>query len=285
MYQESSIKIITVDKNQAEDFLKMNVFESQRPLSLKHVKKLEREINEGTFRIGEIATAVEHYNDNKKVLVNGQHQLMAIRSTGKKIKAVYEIYDVFTPGDLSLLFRKFDNNYVRTLGQKSVVEARSLGVDWPNKTISLLTSGLRYKLGDPDGKRGADFAIEELKNNLKVGDFINTLFSETDDRPYHLMRGPVVHAILLTYEKSQTDSNVFWRQVRDGEGLKKSDPSKCLRDFLLGTSVGFGRGVADVKKVSLHEMTAKCVTAWNAFRKGTNTDLKYYSTKPIPKAV
>lgn len=286
MFQEQSTKIIWIDKKQAEEFLSLNTFTGQRTKSIKHAKKLANEIENGTFRIGEIATAIAHFNGNKKVLMNGQHQLEAVIITGKKIKAVYEIYDVFTPEDLSLLFRKFDNNLIRTLGQKSLVEARALDIDWPVKTISLLTSGIRYKYGDVDGKSGiADFSVDEFKNHLKVGEFMNKLFNDVEKKPVHLMRGPVAHAIMITWEKSQSDSEIFWKQVRDGDGLKRTDPAKVIRDFLLSSSVGFGQGAKGIRKVSLHEMTSKCITAWNAFRKGTNTDLKYYSDKPVPKAL
>jgi len=283
MFTENSTKIIMVDKQQAADFLKLNTFESQRKINTNHLKKLEREIEGGTFRVGEIATAIKHYNGGEKVLINGQHQAQAIINTGTKIKAVYEVYDVFTPTDLSLLFRKFDNNFVRTLGQKSIVEAKALGVPWSNKVISLMTSAVRYKTGPYI--KFTDSAIDDLRHYLKVGDFVNSLFEESEKLPMHLTRGPVVHAILLTWEKSQSDTERFWKLVRDGESLKKSDPAFSLRDYLLTTSVGVGRGVSDTKRASQHEMVSKCVTAWNAYRKGTKTDLKYYSIKPIPKAV
>jgi len=282
MFQENSIKIITVDPNQAKDFLELNTFPSQRRLNPRHVKKLEKEITEGTFRIGEIATAVEQFNGNKKVLMNGQHQLHAIINTGKKIKAVYEIYDVFTPTDLSLLFRKFDNNAIRTLSQKALVEARALDVNWSSRIISLVISSIQYKT---KAIQLTDSSIDSFKNYLKVGDFINSILTASEPMPKHMMRGPVGHAMMLTYEKSQGDSLIFWSKVRDGEGLNKSDPAKTLRDFLMSTSVGYGRGASDIKLASIHEMTSKCITSWNAFRKGTKTDLKYYSMKPIPKAL
>ena len=284
MYQETSSKLIYVGPHQAEEFLKLNTFPAQRALNQRHVQKLENEMNEGTFNIGSIATAAERYADFVKVMVNGQHQCHAVINTGKQIKVVYQVYDVFSPRDLSLLFRKFDNNFVRTLAQKSLVEARALDMDWPPKIVSLITSGIRYKTEPGSGKKAAgDVAIEELQNHLKVGEFIRRLFVGADKKPRHLMRGPVVHAIMLTWEKSQGDTLTFWTQVRDGEGLKKADPSMILRDFLMTTSVGYGQGLKDVKLVSMHEMVSKCVTAWNAFRKGARTDLKYYSSKPIPR--
>lgn len=282
MFKEQSTKIIWVDPVQAKEFLKLNTFEGQRKINPRHVKKLEKEIMDGTFRVAEIATAVEHFNGRNKVLMNGQQTCTAIINTGKKVKALYEVYDTFTPSDVSLLFRKFDNNFVRTLGQKALVEARSLGINWPFKTISLVTTGIRYYLGY-DSKQ--DLVVDEFKRFTKVGDFMNRLFTEIEPQPKHLMRGPVAHAMMLTWDKSQSDSAAFWTQVRDGEGLRRSDPAKVLRDFLMSKKVAFGKGTADYKPVSMHEMTAKCITAWNAFRKNTKTDLKYYSNKPIPKAI
>jgi hypothetical protein len=281
MFKEISTKIIYLDPLLAEEMLNLNTFECQRRINEKHVRKLGIEIENGTFRVGEIATAVKRYNGNAKVLINGQHQCHAVLNTGKEIKVVFENYDVFDPLDLSLLFRKFDNHFQRTIGQKSIVEARALGISWTNRIVSLVTAAICYK----NNFKTADMTIDALRHYLKVGDFVNNLFHQSENLPRHLMRGPVVHAIMLTWEKSQSDSDKFWKQVRDGENLKKSDPTFMLRDYLLSTSVGYGSGAKDARKASSHEMTSKSIAAWNAFRRNGKTDLKYYSVKPIPKAV
>jgi hypothetical protein len=80
---------------------------------------------------------------------------------------------------------------------------------------------------------------------------------------------------------------MFWKQVRDGEGLTRSMPSHKFREYLMTHNYGVGRGTqgAPGHVVSFHEMVSKGVTAWNAFRKGKTTDLKYFPGKPIPEAL
>lgn len=72
--------------------------------------------------------------------------------------------------------------------------------------------------------------------------------------------------------------------VRDGEGLKRSMPAFRLREYLLTVNVG-SKGRAYKRLVTSREMLAKSITAWNAYRRGESTELKYYNEKPIPKAV
>jgi hypothetical protein len=92
----------------------------------------------------------------------------------------------------------------------------------------------------------------------------------------HLSRRAIVAAMMVTAEKNKEAARKFWTDVRDGE-MKKGDPSRTLRDFLIGYSVDRGRGSQYSKKATEREMYRKCLVGWNAFRKGTTTALKVFN--------
>jgi hypothetical protein len=289
MFKEISTKKIVVDHKKAEELLAINTLLDQRPKSKSHISNLARKMQDGSFRIGDIAVVTLKYDHDKMILINGQHQCEAVLSNGcKQFNAILESFEVETPEDLSLLFRQFDNYPMRTIRDNARIEANALGLDWPSKIVSLVVTGLSYKEGLMGSKavNNREQKIEKLKQYIKFGDFLHALLVLNTPSPYppHLSRGPVVHAMILTFEKSQSESEKFWTLVRDGEGLKKSMPAHKIRDFLMTTSVNFGYGAGDRKKSSFHEMTSKCITAWNAYRKNQSTDLKYYASKDIPRA-
>jgi len=165
------------------------------------------------------------------------------------------------------------------------VEMDSLALDWPAKIGSLVVGAAAH------GKNfTANQKVELLKHHQKFGKFLYRLIGISENggnvalEASHMRRLPVVYAILQTFTKSQDASDTFWRQVRDGEGLRRSMPTYKLRNYLLTHNYGFGRGALGVKVSTFHEMTSKCITAWNAYRKGVATDLKYYISKEIPKS-
>ena len=64
--------------------------------------------------------------------------------------------------------------------------------------------------------------------------------------------------------------------------------SQKLRNYLMDTVTGRGQsfnGSARSDISSNREVYVKCIHAWNAYRRGKNTDLKYHAQSPIPKAV
>jgi hypothetical protein len=128
-----------------------------------------------------------------------------------------------------------------------------------------------------------------MKKYIAEGNSIFEIFSAVTTPEFkHLYRGPVVAAMIVTFKKCSADAEVFWEEVRDGENLKGSSPSLKLRNYLLSTTISFGRGVNAPSlnaAVSFREMYSKCIIVWNAYRRGDSTQLKFYADKEIPKAV
>jgi hypothetical protein len=287
MFQLIRRKIEKVGVDEAETFLTHNDYEGQRPLRRAHVATLVEQMAGGTFTLGHIAVARQGWNGGGWLLANGQHQCNAVLEVGEPIQAVVEEYDCKTPEDFSRLYRTFDNNAVRSLSEIALPEARSLKLQWSRKFIGILLAGISFIEGHAGIHKSK--RVEFLKKYIREGNCIYELFhSYTFPEYRHIARGPVVSAMIVTFRKDAADAETFWAEVRDGERLAASNPSFKLRNYLLTSTVGIGRGVSAPSlnaAVSYREMYGKCIVAWNAFRRGDPTALKFYADKPLPKAI
>lgn len=290
MYKMIETKIIDVGPKLAEKYLECNTYAGQRPIREKRLSQLVKEMEEGTFRTGQIAITHLKYNDNQgnqKILVNGQHVSKAILIAGKMEKVNIEIFECYDPEDTALLFRKFDNGGTRSFQDMLRAESVALNIEWSPRISNLIASAASIK----EGKQFSDKQekTELLKKYLNFGKFLSNLFSvrERGTDISHLVRIPVVYPILMTFEKCQENSHKFWSSVRDGENLKTNMPEYKLFRYLTRVCVASGRGASSnhFRIASQHEIISKCIHAWNAFRRGDTTDLKYYSQSPIPKAI
>jgi hypothetical protein len=285
MFQLVQRKIKKVGVDEAEKFQSYNCYDGQRPQRPKHVGILAEAMIDGTFTLGHIAIARQGWNGGEWMLANGQHQCAAILQVGAPIVAVVEEYDCQTPEDFARLYRTFDNNAVRSLSEIALPEARALKLDWGRRFISIILSGISFI----EGHNGVHKSkrVEFLKKYIREGRLIHDLFKPVIFPEYrHLARGAVVAAMIMTLRKDAAEAETFWEEVRDGENLRGNSPSLRLRNYLLSTTIGVGRGVTSPSlnaAASNREMYGKCIVAWNAYRRGDPTALKFYADKPLPK--
>jgi len=291
MFKKKSKKTMKITPRDAERILQMKFFGAQRPLRPRWVSTLANIIREDLFLNGEIGTAILKYDGNTEVLINGQHQCHAVIVANKAIEVEYTTYECDTPDDTSTLYAQFDNHSPRSLANVVKAHAFTMNLDWPNKCCSLLVGAAAVKENIETAPKYQK--SELLDTYLKQGQFIHDLLfvsmngANIHKDSAHLRRLPTVYAMLHTWEKSQSESAIFWKQVRDGEGLSRTMPAFKLRNYLMTTNYHRGRGTQGVpgKTATFHEMVSKSIVAWNAFRKHTTTDLKYYRDKPIPRVV
>ena len=289
MFQLISRKIKEITPTVAEKILECNIYDGQRPIRKKHVKVLSNAINDGVFTVGHIAIAKQGWNGGDNMLVNGQHQCNAVLESGASINAVVEEYQCKTPSDFALLYRQFDNNAARNLAEVALPEARALKLDWDKRFLGCFFAGIAIVERFIDMSISKNQKVEYLKKYIPEGKFINALIKEKGTKDTkHIARGAVIAAVIVTYKKNANDAKIFWTEVRDGENLKSNSASLKLRNYLLSTSSGYGRGVSAPSlnpSASLHEMYSKCIIGWNAYRKGDSTQLKYFANKQLPKAI
>jgi hypothetical protein len=121
---------------------------------------------------------------------------------------------------------------------------------------------------------------------VKQGGFVNNIVKDSRSSR-HLMRSPVVRAMMETYDKDWQSAKIFWEDVRDGAELKKNDPALLLKNYLQMAAIS-ARNVKSAyrqESVTAREMYVKCLHAWNASRSGTKTNLRYLPDAPIPRLV
>ncbi len=291
MYNLLNQKIITITPEVAENFLNCNQYEYQRTAKLHQVNILVKKIQNGTFLTGDIGLAKELFNSGKTVLVNGQHQSMAVIQTKKPIKALVSTYECSDPEDVALLYRQYDGHAARTLSELAYPQARAIGIQWPKRIISLVITAA--SIIENKTHLYKEDRIEMLHRYKLTGDFLCDILAPNNNMSKefkHLYRSGVVAAMITTYRKSQHDTTIFWSHVRDGEDLKKTMPEYRLREFLTSVYVektGILPSSHNARKpaVTWHEVMARSIHAWNAFRRGEMTSLHYHADKPIPKAI
>ncbi|MDD5722682.1 MAG: hypothetical protein PHY29_02955 [Syntrophales bacterium] len=274
-------KLVDLTPEMAENLLKINNYPVQRPLRERHLKDIIKAIEEDRFVGGEIATVKCFFDGGGNFLVNGQHQAEAVVRTGKTVSVVFKKFTVDSSEDLALLWQQFDHHAPRSLANDTHTEAYALGIQWPERISRLMVTGASLKEGKMDASKQEKVLL--LKRYLRAGEAFAPLLE--GDGARHLRRGPVVSAMLMTWEKNQEQCREFWSDVRDGENLKRSMAAYKLRDYLLSTNISRGMGARMSRSVTVREMLSKCIVAWNAYRKGESTALKYFPEKPVPKAV
>ena len=289
MYQLMSRRIKSISPETAEAILTANVYDGQRPIKERHVRILSDAMEKGLFTVGHIAIAHQGWNGGDSMLANGQHTCKAVINSDITVKAVFEEYNCKTPEDFALLYRQFDNNATRSLSDVALPEAKALGIKWSKEIINRMLSGIGFLENHNSLSLHKNKRVESLKRYIAEGNAINDIIScVNSSESKHLRRSPVIAAMIVTFKKCTADAETFWEEVRDGENLKASSPTMKLRNYLLSTNTAFGRGVnapALNKAVGVREMYAKCIIAWNAYRRGDSTQLKFYANKETPKPV
>jgi hypothetical protein len=284
MWKVKSREELIVSRKEAEEFWKFNVYKAQRAINQRHLDQIKHALKDDTFRTGSIAIVILKNEQNKKIklLVNGQHQLRAIIDLDSMMIANLEEIECDTWEDVAEVYATYDQGG-RGLYDLVNPYADAHDIKWPIQLTQKILGGGLYK----DGRTGWDRQRKaaSIHEYLKLGDFVFSIFCLNGKIDWkecsHLARRSVVAAMMMTAEKNREAARKFWIDVRDGE-VKKAEPARTLRDFLIGYSIDHGRGSQYSKKATEREVFRKCLVAWNAFRKRTTTALKVYNDS-IPK--
>ena len=286
MYKKTCEKFMDMDKALALQFLEFNNFEAQRAAKPKHVKMLSHEMQTGKFLTGNVAFAFLKYKNDYKVMVNGQHQCFALIDSGvASVKIVYQEYECGNAFDLSDLYRRFDNHQSRSLSDVLNPEAAALGLNWKRRIVRLVVAAASLREGLAFSHKIDKILL--LRRYISEGDFLDSLLKDGSSCK-HLLRTPVIWAIIETFKRDPRLSELFWCQVRDGVGLREKSPSLLLRNYLMNSILSSSKGLSEnINKtiVGHREIYSKSIHAWNAYRANRPTTLKYTPSAPLPKAV
>jgi hypothetical protein len=257
----------------------------ERPYDAAHVAELVEYIRND--QMIEIPSIIIAHRNGTSYRLNGQHTIDAVIRADKPLPVYLKEYKCDTDLDMSEIYGLCDNHKIRTFNHVVGVELEMLGLDWPTDIGGKIAqAGARILYGWHSGRCALKNQKKALISRFRhEGVFVVGIYR--DDRTtfrQHMNRVSVVMAMIATYQKCQRDALVFWRDIRDGANLKRNAPAKKLRDWLRMVVVQ-GSAATNPHKVTEREMYCRCITAWNAFRKGTTTSLRYFPNKSIPRVL
>lgn len=288
-------KVIQLTKEMAQKFRDMDGVPSDRDLSVRRIEAYRKIAEAGLFRPLQWATA--HCSETGGTYrVNGKHTSTLFSDDSVTIPrglvSIIEHFKCDTMEDLAKLYSTYDSRLVtRTTNDinKSFAAVDEDLADVPVSIISLCVTAIAYtKYGPHYTSKPAAERAEVLfdPHNKQFVRWVVEMVVGKDSR--HIKRGPVVSAMYETWKRSHRAATDFWTAVRDHSGETPSSPDRKIGKFLLTRSVNTGNGGRKNMGGSAcapREMYVKCLHAWNAWRRNTDTDLKYHAAAKIPAVV
>lgn len=269
----------------AEKYRDMEAAPHDRAIRESRLSFLKGAAESGNLRVAAYASAFCK-ETGTEYRVNGKHTANVLAemngSAPAGLQATIERYECDTLEDVARLYATFDppksarsanEIYQQFAGCDPLLEEINA------KTISLCASGIGLgEWGNAAVSRSAEERASKMLENRQFVLFVDRLLNRGADSR-HLRRAPVVAAMYLTWRKAPKLAWDFWCLVLTGEGSHPTTPDRVLQKWLIGSSL---RGGNAGGKGGSKEMLAKCIHAWNAWRDGESTALKYYPDKPVP---
>lgn len=287
-------RTVRATKQIADEFVDMEPPPHDRPLSERRMMVYRKLFKEGGFR--PVAWAKCFCKETGSTYrVNGKHTstLLSSMEVIPEFYVVVESYEADTLEDVARLYATFDSRIqLRTVGDinRSFAASNPELATVSSRIINSVVGGMSYaKWLDGYAAIPAADRAEMMLDNVEFVLWVRDMFGNSGDsskaRP--LMRVPVVAAMYATYQRSQKDSEAFWAAVRDESGPRPTCPDRKLAKFLSTQSVENGAGARkpQSRMARPREFYVKCLHAWNAWRKNSVTDLKFYAESPIPKVI
>lgn len=288
-------KTVQATKLLVKEFAEMEKLPRERPLSERRLQIYRRLLSAGEFR--PVTWASAHCKETDTIYrVNGQHTSTLLAELEKlpDFFVTVERYVCDTLEDVAKLYATFDsgigsrtNNDIIQSFASTIKELAGI----KKKTfISVVAAASYHKWGLTYHQHPPAERAELLFDHIEFAIWADGILWPTDsnqEEAKHMNRAGVVTAMMGSYQKSQSDSDKFWRLVQTGDAPKANDPSRVLQRYLLRTRARTCMASAPRGKetASFREMLAKCTTAWSAWRKGVPTDLKYYHSAKMPAFV
>jgi hypothetical protein len=288
-----------VTKKLAAEFAEMDPTPRDRPLSERRLSVYRSLWSKGLFRP---CTWARAYCAETGGLyrVNGKHTstLLAGLPEIPEFYVTVEDYQCDTLEDVAHLYGTFDSRLQsRTASDINLCFAGTIPeiAGLSRTTINLVVGGVNYHQ-DGAGAAQARQLAERAKVLVEYPEFalwLSGLFSPPSGENgvggrhscKHLQRSAVVAAMFACWEKAKGPATVFWTAVRDETGPTPAAPDRKLARYLLTTGVNNGAGANKTRVADGREIYVKSLHSWNAWRRGENTDLRYYAEKPIPKVL
>jgi hypothetical protein len=274
----------------AKGFAEMQACESERPYKPPIAAMIRDALLTSQFRTAVWAKA--HCREDGSVRrVNGKHsstEIDKLYEAGKLTVApvvTVEEYTCDTLADVADLYATFDpGRSSRSANDINAIyhAAAPKLADVARGSFNLAVAAVAYATWEDQYTK--HIARDQALLALEFPGFILWLHDLVHGRQAKfLLPGTVAAAMFHCWRKSQQAATEFWQAVRDGTDPAPTSPSRRLQKYLL-TGSNIGRVSGGVKVLaSQREMYVKSLHAWNAYRRGGATDLKYYRNAKVPK--
>lgn len=281
-------QVVKCTRALVKEFVDMEPAGGDRNFRNANGQSIRSAIQEGRFRVADFASA-KCLEDGFVYRVNGKHTSMVLSEMNGEfpsdLSAVVERYECDTLSDIASLYATFDpRSSARNTNDinRSYAACSPLLCDIPCRIVNLCASGIAYATWeDAMFNKSPELRSQLMVDNAAFVVWMYDLFSAGEWK--HLKRAGVIAACFKTYAKSQKASQEFWSLVRDGSGSNHRSPDRVLNKFLLTSRV---RGQANhAATETTRSMMVKSLHAWNAWRRGEQTDLKFYPKAKTPPAL
>ncbi len=291
----------------AKTYDEMDAAPHDRPLSERRLMIYERIARQGGFRPVSWASAY-CTETGGTYRVNGKHtsKLLTTMKDAPDLYVVIEEYTCDTLEDVARLYATYDSK-VSSRTANDIYRSFAAVVpeirDLPHKHVALAIGAIAMADGAGtrgDGKKAqvrrsgeSDTAVdraEKLLDHIPFAVWLSGIYgggTPVDDRDHrkgskHLMRQPVAAAMFGGFNKSIAAATDFWTAVRDGSHPSREDATRKLERYLLTSGLETSGMTRHTRPVPTREMYVKCLHAWNAWRKGESTSLRYTPEADIP---
>lgn len=292
-WKQVEAKTVRCTKSLAKEFANMQPAPGDRGVKDRLITNIKKKVQAGKFRVASFASCRCKAN-GVVYRTNGKHTATSLDEMNGDfpdgLMAHVERYEADTLKDVAELYSTFDPRAsARSVGDinKSYANGDPTLAELPVMTISMGVASIKLaENGGDQGSRSAPYEerAAEMYKHVKFFEFLNNM--NANDRKYrHLKRSSVGAAMFLTFKKDPKAAEEFWLAVRDGSGSDHTAMDRVLHKYLLTTDIRSHTGNKKGRCDSVRAMFFRCIYAWNAWREGRKTDLRYYENSLLPKIV
>ena len=244
-----------------------------RPMSKSNLETLKREFSKGHYKFNGDAIRISRHGR----LLDGQHRLQAVISTGITIKALV-IYGL--PDDV---FPTIDQNKVRTFGDILGMEKiKNYGI-----AAGIVPLLMAYNSGNvPASKHriSKQELLDYFNEHPSIVEAAHYVASQSGILKKWLTPSYLGFLYVIFKEKDPNLCEYFLNRVASGENLDPKSPEWKLREKLMQVSAC--SGIRD----DIKQLSAYVIKAWNAVREKKEIKIFRYnysgpSAEGFPKAI
>lgn len=281
MHREIQTKVVPLTLATCKQFASMVEWKGERLLKKSRVDSLRREFEKGHFYSPTWSTVKV---GNRVYRMDGQHSSNMLASIPpdnfpKGLHVFLREFQADSIADLPKLFGDFDRSSSSRTMKERVKACAAIYGDISEIGLDYVVRGTGAISYSKNGGTQSPFEDREaILSDPYNRKFVVWMHSVTTDKI--IWRVPVVAAFFDMWNVDQSDAGIFLSQVASVSETNKQ-PAMKLREFLrTNTSAG---GCSTKMGAPPRMFYVKSIHAWNAWRNGQTTELKYFASSDLPK--